>query len=173
MIHGNRSQSQRTKALAGFQQGHFQVLVATDVASRGIHVEEIVHVINYDLPGDAESFIHRVGRTGRVGKNGCASTLFTRSERAELQKLERTLGIRMESAPSGVTQLGSESRVRSQIAPRELGLRETFPRETSPRETSPRESGPRFQNNAEGREPAGRFQMIALHGEILQAQLEN
>jgi len=168
MIHGNRSQSQRTKALAGFQQGHFQVLVATDVASRGIHVEEIVHVINYDLPGDAESFIHRVGRTGRVGKNGCASTLFTRGERADLQKLERTLGIRMESAPSGVTQPGSESRVRSQIAPRE-----SSPRETSPRETFPRESGPRFQNNAESREPAGRFQMIALHGEILQAQLEN
>jgi ATP-dependent RNA helicase RhlE len=168
MIHGNRSQSQRTKALAGFQQGHFKVLVATDVASRGIHVEEIVHVINYDLPGDAESFIHRVGRTGRVGKNGCASTLFTRSERADLQKLERTLGIRMESTPSGVTQTGSESRVRSQNAPRELG-----PRETSPRETSLREAGPRFQNNSEGREPAGRFQMIALHGEILQAQLEN
>jgi superfamily II DNA/RNA helicase len=109
-----------------------------------------------------------VGRTGRVGKNGCASTLFTRGERADLQKLERTLGIRMESAPSGVTLPESESRVRSRIAPRE-----SAPRETSPRETSPRESAPRFQNNSEGREPAGRFQMIALRGEILQAQLEN
>jgi hypothetical protein len=79
----------------------------------------------------------------------------------------------MESAPSGVTQPGSESRVRSQIAPRQSAPRETAPRETSPRETSLRESGLRFQNNVEGREPAGRFQMIALHGEILQAQLEN
>src|SRR5207245_9040952 len=96
MIHGDRSQSQRSAALAGFQQGRFRVLVATDVASRGIHVEEIVHVINYDLPEVAESFIHRVGRTGRLGKRGCASTLFTRSERADLERLERTLGIRIE-----------------------------------------------------------------------------
>ena len=80
------------------------MLVATDIASRGIHVEEIVHVINYDLPEVAESFIHRVGRTGRLGKHGCASTLFTRSERADLQQLERELGIRMEIPPSGDTQ---------------------------------------------------------------------
>src|SRR5207302_1127850 len=104
MIHGNRSQSQRTTALSGFQQGRYRVLVATDLASRGIHVEEIVHVINYDLPEAAESFIHRVGRTGRLGKRGCASTLFTHSERADLQHLERALGIRMENPRSGDTQ---------------------------------------------------------------------
>ena len=67
MIHGDRSQSQRTAALAGFQQGRYRVLVATDVASRGIHVQDIAHVINYDLPEMAENFIHRVGRTGRAG----------------------------------------------------------------------------------------------------------
>src|SRR6201997_183686 len=96
MIHGDRSQSQRTTALAGFQRGQFQILVATDLASRGIHVEEIAHVINYDLPELAENFIHRVGRTGRAGKHGIASTLFTRDQRSELLQLERTLGIRME-----------------------------------------------------------------------------
>jgi ATP-dependent RNA helicase RhlE len=96
MIHGDRSQSQRTAALAGFQQGHYRVLVATDVAARGIHVQDIAHVINYDLPGIAENFIHRVGRTGRAGERGVASTLFVRDERAELFELERTLGIRME-----------------------------------------------------------------------------
>ena len=68
MIHGDRSQSQRTAALAGFQQGRYRVLVATDVASRGIHVQDIAHVINYDLPEIAENFIHRVGRTGRAGE---------------------------------------------------------------------------------------------------------
>ena len=62
MIHGDRSQSQRNAALAGFQQGRFRVLVATDVAARGIHVDDIAHVINYDLPDRAENFIHRVGR---------------------------------------------------------------------------------------------------------------
>src|SRR5246127_4717570 len=96
MIHGDRSQSQRTTALAGFQQGRYRVLVATDLASRGIHVQDIAHVINYDLPEVAENFIHRVGRTGGAGKMGVASTLFGRDQRSELLQLERTLGIRME-----------------------------------------------------------------------------
>lgn len=95
-IHGDRSQSQRTAALTGFQQGRFRVLVATDLAARGIHVQEIAHVINYDLPEVAENFIHRVGRTGRAGKHGVASSLYLREQRSELFQLERTLGIRIE-----------------------------------------------------------------------------
>src|SRR5208282_6874319 len=90
------SQSQRTAALAGFQRGIYRILVATDVASRGIHVQDIAHVINYDMPADAESFIHRAGRTGRMGERGVASTLFARDQRNDLQQLERTLGLRME-----------------------------------------------------------------------------
>ncbi|HYA62465.1 MAG TPA: DEAD/DEAH box helicase [Candidatus Sulfotelmatobacter sp.] len=100
MIHGDRSQSQRTAALTGFQRGHYRVLVATDVAARGIHVQNIAHVINYDLPELAENFIHRVGRTGRAGERGVASTLFVREQRTELFQLERTLGIRMEREPA-------------------------------------------------------------------------
>ncbi len=96
MIHGDRSQSPRTAALAGYQQGRYRVLVATDLASRGIHVQDIAHVINYDLPEVAESFIHRVGRAGRAGKLGVASTLFAKDQLQELHQLERTLGIRME-----------------------------------------------------------------------------
>ena len=97
MIHGDRSQSQRNTALAGFQQGRFQVLVATDVASRGIHVDDVAHVINYDMPQVPEDFVHRVGRTARAGQTGRASVLFTAgSEAADLQGLERTLGIRIE-----------------------------------------------------------------------------
>ena len=96
MIHGDRSQSQRTSALTGFQRGRYRVLVATDLASRGIHVQDIAHVINYDLPEVAENFIHRVGRTGRAGEHGVASTLFTRDQRSDLFQLERTLGTRME-----------------------------------------------------------------------------
>jgi len=95
-IHGDRSQSQRNAALAGFQQGRYRILVATDVASRGIHVQDIEHVINYDLPDIAENFIHRVGRTGRAGAQGVASTLFGADQRGELLALERTLGIRIE-----------------------------------------------------------------------------
>jgi len=96
MIHGNRSQSQRNVALADFQKGKSKLLIATDVASRGIHVDDIAHVINYDLPEIAEDFVHRVGRTARNGATGVASTFVTRADRNDLVKLERTLNIRME-----------------------------------------------------------------------------
>ncbi len=94
-IHGDRSQNQRNQALRGFQDGQYRVLVATDVASRGIHVEGIAHVVNYDLPQAPEDFIHRVGRTGRAGARGTASTFGTRSERSQVAAIERTLSIRL------------------------------------------------------------------------------
>jgi ATP-dependent RNA helicase RhlE len=96
MIHGDRSQSQRNSALSGFQEGRFQVLVATDIASRGLHMDDVAHVINYDLPKMAEDFIHRVGRTGRAGAQGHASTLVTGAEVMELRHIERTLKLRIE-----------------------------------------------------------------------------
>jgi ATP-dependent RNA helicase RhlE len=110
MIHGDRSQSQRTAALEGFQRGRFRVLVATDLASRGIHVQDIVHVINYDLPEVAENFIHRVGRTGRAGGSGVASTLFVKEQRTDLFQLERALGIKMERLRSDGTQTQPQSK---------------------------------------------------------------
>jgi ATP-dependent RNA helicase RhlE len=94
-IHGDRSQNQRNQALRGFQEGYYRVLVATDVAARGIHVEGISHVVNYDLPQVPEDFIHRVGRTGRAGARGTASTFATRSERADVAHIERTLDTRL------------------------------------------------------------------------------
>ncbi len=118
MIHGDRSQSQRISALTGFQQGRYRILVATDLASRGIHVEDIAHVINYDLPEVAENFIHRVGRTGRNGGHGVASTLFVKEQRSELFQLERTLGIKIErmraddgTAAPVVSHVGSQGRL--------------------------------------------------------------
>ena len=96
VIHGDRSQSQRIAALEGFKRGRYRILVATDVAARGIHVEQVAHVINYDLPELAENFIHRVGRTGRAGESGVATVLYAREERGDLAQLERTLGIRVE-----------------------------------------------------------------------------
>jgi ATP-dependent RNA helicase RhlE len=96
MIHGDRSQSQRNGALSGFQEGRFQVLVATDIASRGLHVDDVAHVINYDLPKMAEDFIHRVGRTGRAGAQGRASTIVTGADVLELRNIERTLRLRID-----------------------------------------------------------------------------
>ena len=97
-IHGNRSQGQRNAALKGFQEGQFRVLVATDVAARGIHVEGIAHVVNFDLPMVPEDFIHRVGRTGRAGAGGTASTFATIAERGEIKRIERTLNIKLKRA---------------------------------------------------------------------------
>ena len=91
MIHGDRSQAQRVGALTGFQEGRYSILVATDVASRGIHIDDVAHVINYDLPTLPEDFIHRVGRTGRAGARGRASSLVSAAESIELRSIERAL----------------------------------------------------------------------------------
>lgn len=96
-IHGNRSQSQRNQALEGFKRGHYRVLVATDVAARGIHVDGIAHVVNYDLPQVPEDFIHRVGRTGRAGSRGTASTFSTRQERGEIRRIEKAISLRLQA----------------------------------------------------------------------------
>ncbi len=94
-IHGDRSQNERTRALRGFQAGRYRVLVATDIAARGIHVDGISHVVNYDLPQVPEDFIHRVGRTGRAGARGTASTFGARSERSAIAEIERTIAMRL------------------------------------------------------------------------------
>ncbi len=143
MIHGDRSQSQRTAALTGFQRGQYRVLVATDVASRGIHVQDIAHVINYDLPDVAENFIHRVGRTGRAGERGVASTLFLREQRTELFQLERQLGIRIERMSAN-----------GRVAPKTERASERAP-----------VTAQHIPTNGESR-------MVRLPGEILQAQMD-
>ena len=94
-IHGDRTQSQRSSALRGFSEGRHRVLVATDVAARGIDVAHVAHVINFDMPKLAEDFVHRVGRTGRASARGVASTFAAPGERSELRKIERALSIQM------------------------------------------------------------------------------
>jgi ATP-dependent RNA helicase RhlE len=95
-IHGDRSQSQRNGALQGFKDNVYRVLVATDVAARGIHVDDIAHVVNYDLPREPQNFIHRVGRTGRAGARGASWTFVTPLERADVRSYERAMGIQVE-----------------------------------------------------------------------------
>ncbi len=96
VIHGDRSQSQRTAALKGFQNGKHRVLVATDVAARGIDVQDIAHVVNYDLPNASDDFVHRIGRTGRAGAKGVATTFVMPQEKHDARKLERELKIKFE-----------------------------------------------------------------------------
>ena len=92
-IHGDRTQSQRSAALRSFATGHHRVLVATDVAARGIDVADVAHVVNFDMPREAEDFVHRVGRTGRASSHGMASTFAAPDETHVLRKMERTLDI--------------------------------------------------------------------------------
>ena len=91
-LQGNLSQNKRMVAMKGFRDGSLQILVATDIASRGIDVSSITHVINYDIPSTVEAYIHRIGRTGRAAKEGEAYTLITNEDNAEVRAIERVLG---------------------------------------------------------------------------------
>jgi ATP-dependent RNA helicase RhlE len=130
-IHGDRTQNQRNEALRGFKDGRYRVLVATDVAARGIHVDGIAHVVNYDLPKAPEDFVHRVGRTARAGARGTASTFTTRAERNDVRRIERALSIRLVPRESG-KDLPREARYGDHVRPREHARR----------------SAPRFQSAA-------------------------
>ena len=95
-IHGNKTQNARTKAMDAFRRGRVSVLIATDVASRGIDVDEISHVINFDMPIDPETYVHRIGRTARAGHTGIAVSFCTRDERKLLRSIERRTGVRID-----------------------------------------------------------------------------
>src|SRR5690606_38765757 len=95
-IHGNRSQSARTDALAGFKNGRYRVLVATDIVARGIDVEALEHVVNFDVPNQPEDYIHRVGRTARAEATGDAYTFVSPDEEKLIKGIERAIGKRIE-----------------------------------------------------------------------------
>jgi ATP-dependent RNA helicase RhlE len=122
-IHGDRSQNQRNAALAGFRKGQHTVLVATDVAARGLDIPDVSHVINFDLPEEPSSYIHRIGRTARMGKSGTALSLVMPEDKYSLRGIERALGVSLERgklsgfrAPD-LAPNGPEKTARSSIAP--------------------------------------------------------
>jgi len=90
-LHGNRTQNQRTSALRGFKQGRYQIMVATDIAARGLDIDSISHVINFDMPDTADAYIHRIGRTGRAKRTGEAFTLVTPGDNNLVRKIERIM----------------------------------------------------------------------------------
>jgi ATP-dependent RNA helicase RhlE len=151
-IHGNKSQPARERALEGFKRGSTRVVVATDIAARGIDVKGLSHVINFDLPQDPESYVHRVGRTGRAGATGVALTLCSAGERPLLLAIERLTRRRLErrETPAG---LASEPR-------RELASGERRQGEAAPAAPRRREAAPgarrRPQRSAGGRSQRGR-----------------
>ena len=98
-IHGNKSQNARQRALEAFRRQRVQVLVATDVAARGIDIDDITHVVNFDLPLEPDNYIHRIGRTGRAGADGIALSFCTMDEHRELRAIERLIGHKLPVAP--------------------------------------------------------------------------
>ncbi|MEJ2757346.1 MAG: C-terminal helicase domain-containing protein, partial [Anaerolineales bacterium] len=90
-LHGNRSQSQRTSALKGFKKGRFEVMVATDIAARGLDIESVSHVINFDMPDTPDAYIHRIGRTGRAERTGEAFTFITPDDRQMVRRIEKIM----------------------------------------------------------------------------------
>ena len=103
-IHGNKSQGQRERALASFREGKTQVLVATDVAARGLDVNDVTHVFNYHIPFDPQSYVHRIGRTGRANHTGIALTFATEAELYHIEKIEKIIRMKIpvEELPASV-----------------------------------------------------------------------
>ena len=127
-IHGNKSQSARTRALAGFKAGEVRVLVATDIAARGLDIEELPHVVNFDLPHVPEDYVHRIGRTGRAGSTGEAISLVSHEDRPLLADIERLLKRRVDQQVVAGFEPGSAS-----LAPREEARAPRAPRHEQPR----------------------------------------
>ncbi len=99
-IHGDKTQSQRERALEAFRSGRTRLLIATDIAARGIDIADVTHVINYDLPNEPEAYVHRIGRTGRAGAGGIAIALCTAEERPHLAAIEKLIKLRIPEAPA-------------------------------------------------------------------------
>ncbi len=146
-IHGNKSQTAREKALEGFKQGKTRVLIATDIAARGIDVEEITHVINFDIPEVAETYVHRIGRTARAGAEGLAISFCTGAERADFANIERLIGFKVSvisnhGYPAGGSGGGAPRRGRAPAPRPGSRSRSAAPAQSGrPRSVAPAQSG--------------------------------
>jgi len=150
-IHGNKSQNQRERALAEFKEGKVRVLVATDIAARGLDIEALPHVVNYDLPHVAEDYVHRIGRTGRAGVEGEAVSFVSAEERPLMAAIERLINRKVESRPIEGFHPGSAApRVAQQQPSRNNGQRRPRP-EFQPRGNGQRRGNGQHRGNGQSR----------------------
>lgn len=113
-MHGNREQSDREQALNDFKSGDVKILIATDLASRGLDVDDVTHVYNYDFPRNIEEYVHRVGRTGRAGKTGISTTLMTQSDRKNVPELIKILERANQSVPEDLATMAEQRKLGKQ-----------------------------------------------------------
>lgn len=146
-LQGNLSQNRRQAALDGFRDGTFQILVATDIAARGIDVSQVSHVINYDIPDTAEAYIHRIGRTGRAARSGDAFTLVTSDDGAMVRAIERSLGATIERR----TVQGFDYSVPAPKKDVEFARPPREPRQARPHASQPKKGGTAASPAASGR----------------------
>jgi ATP-dependent RNA helicase RhlE len=132
-IHGNRTQGQRVAALEGFRRGHYRVLVATDIAARGIDVDGISHVLNFDAPGTAEDYVHRIGRTARAEATGDAITFVTPADEPIVYGIQQLIGKRLERCTVPGFDYGTEAPSYARPTVKELQQQYTTPRTVSQR----------------------------------------
>lgn len=158
-IHGNRTQAQRTAALAGFKAGRYQVLVATDIAARGIDIEALGHVVNFDVPAQPDDYIHRVGRTARAEATGDAFTFVAPQEEGDLRSIERALGKRLPRVmvPDFDYSARAHQKLEIPIADRLKAMRETKAKQREGRgRPHGRPSGPGHSRGYQGGREGGR-----------------
>jgi ATP-dependent RNA helicase RhlE len=141
-LHSNRTQGQRQNALKGFKSGQYQIMVATDIAARGLDVESISHVINFDMPDTADAYIHRIGRTGRAERTGDAFTLVSPDDEDMVRKLEKIMNQKMK-------RLFIEGFNYDVPAPPRQATRP--PREKRPSSSPSRKNAPRSKNRSDRR----------------------
>lgn len=160
-IHGNKSQSAREAALANFKAGKIKVLIATDIAARGIDVQGVSHVINYDLPVEAESYVHRIGRTARAGKDGDAISFCDETERDALSRIQKLIGLKLPVetfvgvAEKSVKDSRPERPYRDPRARPKTTSKPQEPRREERKPQEPRRPAPQGNRPAQGNKPAG------------------
>jgi ATP-dependent RNA helicase RhlE len=159
-IHGNRSQTARTDALAGFKHGRYRVLVATDIVARGIDVEALEHVINFDVPAQPEDYIHRVGRTARAEATGDAYTLYSPGEEKEMKAIERAINQRLRRVTVDGFDYGAKPTERFEvpIGERIAEIRKRKAEERERARIKAARKAERQNGDAQARPPAGRAQ---------------
>jgi ATP-dependent RNA helicase RhlE len=136
-IHGNKSQPQRERALAEFKDGKVKILIATDIAARGIDVSGVSHVVNFDLPNVSEQYVHRIGRTARAGANGIAIAFCAEDERPYLRGIEKLTRQKIAVTPLPANFLGEADKIRRQRAASPVVIDEERPRQQQRRPRRP------------------------------------